>query len=135
VLNVRNLLGEPPQATPLADESNKLYDHCLELLREVKSLKGKLPKIFTAINDNPNDPQAIADLSQFVRETEPLPSAIRSLTEQVGQLTSSIVADRAVVQAKVGHQYEVTRDLSYVLFVLGWLTGLVGQLLGVGPQA
>ncbi len=50
-------------------------------------------------------------------------------------LTRSVVSDLSTKKKESERNYERTTILSYILFALGWLTGLTGQLLGLGDQA
>ena len=132
--NLRNLLGDSPAVASLASAAGKLYENSSELSAKVKTLKEQLPGLFSAVNRDPSNKQSTADMSQWVNETTPLAGDIKSLTDQVGDLTRRILAERKSTQVKVEHQYASMRDLSYVLFFLGWVVGLLGQLWGVAPS-
>jgi hypothetical protein len=55
--------------------------------------------------------------------------------DEAKKLTQSVVSDLARKKKESERNYERTNILSYILFAMGWITGLAGQLLGVGGQA
>jgi len=133
--NLASLIDKLPQETDKAKRANSLLAECTSLSAEVKSLLSRLPGLLSAINDNLKDPQAFAGLKEFVNETEPIPVKTQRIMDEAKTLTKSVVADLATKKKASEQSYQRTTVLSYVLFALGWITGLAGQLLGRGGQA
>jgi hypothetical protein len=121
--------------TDKTDQVRRLLGQCKELSTERKSLESRLPALLSAINHNPKDRQAFANLAEFVKETDPILSKTQSIMDEAQKLTQSVVSDLAFKRKESEGNYDRTTILSYILFVLGWGTGLAGQLLGVGDQA
>jgi hypothetical protein len=128
--NLLDRVAKIPQEAQRTQEARDLREQCSDLLQKVKNLRGQLPGLLAAVNNNPNDPKALGNLSDFVAETSPLPKAIDSVTVALGKLTKVIVTDLSERKAKIERQYEFTKSLSYVLFIAGWIVGLAGQVLG-----
>jgi flagellin-like hook-associated protein FlgL len=135
VRTLAGLIEKLPQETSKSDEANRLLAQCTQLSTEMKSLQNRLPTLLSAINQNPKDPQAFAELAEFVKETEPIPVKTQSIMDEAKKLTQSVVSDLARKKKESERNYERTNILSYILFAMGWITGLAGQLLGVGGQA
>jgi hypothetical protein len=134
VRNLASLIGKLPQESDKAGQANMLLVRCTQLSTELKSLQNRLPELLAAINHNPKDPQAFAKLAEFVKETNPIPGETQSIMDQAKKLTESVVSDLAAKKKESERNYQRTTILSYVLFALGWITGLAGQLFGVNGQ-
>lgn len=129
VTNLLNLTAKLPTEAAKAGQARDLQARCVALLQKEISLQSRLPGLFMAINENPKNQKALADLSEFERETEPLPARLQSVTVEAGNLTKAVIADLSTAQTNIERRYEYTKNLSYVLFLLGWICGLAGQLL------
>lgn len=135
VRNLASLIGKLPQEADKAEQASLLLVRCTQLSIERESMHNRLPELLSAFNKNPKDPQAFAKLAEFAKEAEPIPGKIQSIMDDATKLTKSVVSDLAAKKKEGERNYERTSILSYVLFALGWIIGLVGQLLGVGGQA
>jgi hypothetical protein len=135
VRNLASLIDKLQNETDKRDQVRILLVRCAQLSIEIKSLQNRIPQIFSLINHNSEDPQALARLTEFTKDTEPIPGKTQSIMEEATKLTQSVVSDLAARKEETERNYERTTNLSYVLFALGWIIGLAGQLLGVGGQA
>jgi hypothetical protein len=135
VRNLASLIGKLPQETDKAGQARMLLVTCTQLSAEMKSLQSRLPELLSAITHNPKDPHAFAELTEFVQDTDPIPGKTQSIMDEAKKLTLSVVSDLAAKKTMSERNYNFTTILSYILFALGWITGLSGQLLGVDGQA
>ena len=103
-------------ATMLVKKSNKLLDEVNSLVTRISSLA----------YDNRCEPSTSWELSgnidTILDETKPI-------MEEANDLTWSFVNDLAFQKQKVQKDYEFTIELSHIFFALGWVIGLVSQIL------
>jgi hypothetical protein len=133
--NLVQLVDKIPQEKDNADKVSMVRSECAQNVAELKALEGQMEGIFSAINKNPNDPAAIAKLKIFVDQTGAISKNTSMITDAAKNLTSKVVSDLVAKKQRSEQDYSRTTTLSYVLFALGWVTSLVGQLLAIGGQS
>jgi len=81
VRNLASLIGKLPQETDKAGQARMLLVTCTQLSAEMKSLQSRLPELLSAITHNPKDPHAFAELTEFVKDTDPIPGKTQSIMD------------------------------------------------------
>jgi len=121
--SVARLIDQLPQqsekkytAAVLVAKSNKLLD-------EVNSLDTRLSGL---VNDNRSESSTSGE---FIGRLNVISDETKPIMEAANDLSWSFVNDLALQKEKVQRNYEFTVQVSYVLFTLGWVIGLVGQIL------
>lgn len=133
--NLAQLVDKIPQEKDNANQVDKLRLECAKNVAQLKALKAQMEGIFSAINKNPDDAQAITKLTVFVDQSGEISENTSTITDGAKNLTSKVISDLVGKKQQSERNYSRTSTLSYVLFGLGWVTSLVGQLLGIGSQS
>jgi hypothetical protein len=129
--NLVALTGKLHSEAEKDSQASDVFRQATQLSAEIDNLRGELPTIFAAINQNPNDRPAIEKLKKFVQDTDPIPGKTKSLMDETKGLTASVVLELTAKKKDGEQRYKCATTLSYILFGVGWSTSLVGQLLGL----
>jgi hypothetical protein len=135
VRNLATLVGALPQEQDKETQVKALLTESAQMSSRMSSFRNNLPTLFAAINQNPKDPKNLADLAAFVDQTNPIPGEGITIMNQATSLTKAVVSDLTTRKQKAAQDLQRVTALSYVLFGLGWLTSLTGNLLGIGGQS
>jgi hypothetical protein len=133
--NLSQLIDKIPQEKGRADQVRKLNSQCEQNYAAIRLVQGEIAGVFGALKKNKKDPKAIAQLSVFVDQTGAIFNNTKTITAGAKTLTGEVVADLGAKKQESERKFALTTTLSYVLFGLGWVTSLVGQLLGIGGQS
>jgi hypothetical protein len=135
IRNLAQLIAKLPQEQNKSEQVKALLEQSSQDSAQIKALQAEVDPLFSAIRQNPNDPKAIGQLEDFVAKTGKISNDTNSMMAKTTALTGAVVLD--LRERKMGSErnYEITTIFSYILFGLGWITSLAGQLLGVGDSS
>lgn len=135
IRNLAQLIEKLPQEQDKSKQVGALLDQSSRDSAEIKALQAEITPLFAILRQNPKDPKAIGQLKDFVAKTAKIPNDTQSMIAKTTTLTGAVVSDLRAKKKVSERDYDVTTILSYILFGLGWLTGLAGQLLGTAAPA
>ena len=133
--NLATLVSKIPHSKTTANQVEELYGQCTQNWSNLKELRNESPALFAAINKNPGDPKAFQNLKDFETKSEKIAPETSTITTSATTLTKSIVTDLRTKERNSERDYSIATVVFYVLFGLGWLTSLAGQLLGVKTES
>ena len=103
-------------AAVLVKKSNKVQDEVNALNASLSSIVNKKRPVSSATGE------VLGELSVLSDES-------KGIMDGANSLRSAFVSDLKLQREKVLNNYDFTLQVSYVLYALGWVVGLIGQLL------
>jgi hypothetical protein len=111
-----------------------LYVQCKQVMNEVQALQNSQDAVFAAFLKTPITPKAAQQYKYFSSEIVTIPPRIDQISHGASVLTQTVVANLESIVRRSEKRNEIYTMLSYVLFAIGWVTSLAGQLLGVSSE-
>jgi hypothetical protein len=105
-------------------------------LAGIQAFKSSLSARLATINGPKSTPEARkAALLSFGSDIERITRDDNSIETRAVTLARTSVSELDAALKQTKREYNFVTILSYVLFVVGWLLGLIGQVFGGGAEA
>jgi hypothetical protein len=127
------VVGKVPSEEARMTEVKKLSADCDKGIAQVEEFRKEFGTAMAAYDAAPKDPGSLKRVTEVVAQTQVIHDQTGAIMNSVKVLARAVVVDLHDKMRSGEKDYSRATVAFYILFALGWVTSLLGQLLGREP--